>query len=198
MREPWTRPAAVLCNEESYSNAEIFSWAFQTLGRGPLVGSPTFGAVIGTNNIDHCARTCHAPTVAGLARAFGSGAMTNSFAEFAEAGLFFVIGSNMTEAHPVAATWVKQAVRNGAHGGDEFFGNAFTPTPRDLVDEGRLKQRRYAYMTLEAHGSGADHVDVHSSVSSQAVSVATASGSSRKGTCPRPAISARSMKSMKR
>jgi formate dehydrogenase major subunit len=73
-----------------------------------------FRAVIGTNNIDHCARTCHAPTVAGLARAFGSGAMTNSFAEFAKAGLFFVIGSNMTEAHPVAATWVKQAVRNGA------------------------------------------------------------------------------------
>jgi anaerobic selenocysteine-containing dehydrogenase len=41
--------------------------------------------------------------------------MTNSFAEFAKTGLFFVIGSNMTEAHPVAATWVKQAVRNGAH-----------------------------------------------------------------------------------
>ncbi len=74
-----------------------------------------FRAVIGTNNIDHCARTCHAPTVAGLARSFGSGAMTNSFREFAKARLFFVIGSNMTEAHPVAATWVKQAVRNGAH-----------------------------------------------------------------------------------
>ncbi len=74
-----------------------------------------FRAVIGTNNIDHCARTCHAPTVAGLARAFGSGAMTNSFSEFARAKQFFVIGSNMTEAHPVAATWVKQAVHNGAH-----------------------------------------------------------------------------------
>jgi len=44
----FTRPAAALCNEDSYSNAEIFSWAFQTLGRGPLVGSPTFGAVIST------------------------------------------------------------------------------------------------------------------------------------------------------
>jgi tricorn protease len=44
----YTRPAAALCNEDSYSNAEIFSWAFQTLGRGPLVGSPTFGAVIST------------------------------------------------------------------------------------------------------------------------------------------------------
>jgi formate dehydrogenase major subunit len=74
-----------------------------------------FRAVIGTNNIDHCARTCHAPTVAGLAQSFGSGAMTNSFREFKNGKLFFVIGSNMTEAHPVAATWVKQAVRSGAH-----------------------------------------------------------------------------------
>ena len=44
----FTKPAAALCNEDSYSNAEIFSWAFQTLDRGPLVGSPTFGAVIST------------------------------------------------------------------------------------------------------------------------------------------------------
>jgi tricorn protease len=44
----WTRPALTLCNEESYSNAEIFSWAFQELERGLLVGSPTFGAVIST------------------------------------------------------------------------------------------------------------------------------------------------------
>ena len=40
--------------------------------------------------------------------------MTNSFAEFAKARMFFVIGSNMTEAHPVAATFVKNAVRKGA------------------------------------------------------------------------------------
>lgn len=44
----WTRPAAVLCDEASYSNAEIFSWAFKTLKRGPVVGMPTFGAVIST------------------------------------------------------------------------------------------------------------------------------------------------------
>ena len=44
----WTRPAVTLCNEESYSNAEIFSHAFKTLGRGKVVGWPTFGAVIST------------------------------------------------------------------------------------------------------------------------------------------------------
>ncbi len=44
----WTRPAVTLCNEDSYSNAEIFSHAFKSLGRGKLVGMPTFGAVIST------------------------------------------------------------------------------------------------------------------------------------------------------
>jgi len=44
----WTRPAAALCDEASYSNAEIFSWAFKTTKRGPLVGMTTFGAVIST------------------------------------------------------------------------------------------------------------------------------------------------------
>jgi tricorn protease len=47
----WTRPAAVLCNEESYSNAEIFSHAFRSLDRGVLVGVPTFGAVISTGGM---------------------------------------------------------------------------------------------------------------------------------------------------
>lgn len=73
-----------------------------------------FRAVIGTNNIDNCARVCHAPTVAGLARSFGSGAMTNSFKDFAKAKLILAIGSNMTEAHPVASTYVKNAVAEGA------------------------------------------------------------------------------------
>ncbi len=44
----WTKPSVTLCNENSYSNAEIFSHAFKTLGIGKLVGQPTFGAVIST------------------------------------------------------------------------------------------------------------------------------------------------------
>ena len=71
-------------------------------------------AAIGTNNVDHCARLCHASTVAGLARAFGSGAMTNSIDELKDAGCIFVIGSNTTEAHPVMGLGIKEAVvRNG-------------------------------------------------------------------------------------
>ena len=72
-------------------------------------------ACIGTNNVDHCARLCHASTVAGLAKAFGSGAMTNSIEELKDAECIFVIGSNTTEAHPVIALNIKHAVvNNGA------------------------------------------------------------------------------------
>jgi formate dehydrogenase alpha subunit len=67
-------------------------------------------ACIGTNNVDHCARLCHASTVAGLARAFGSGAMTNSIDELKGASCIFVIGSNTTEAHPVIGLNIKEAV----------------------------------------------------------------------------------------
>ena len=70
-------------------------------------------AVVGTNNVDHCARLCHASTVAGLARAFGSGAMTNSIADLEEADVIFVIGSNTTECHPIIGAAVKRAVRSG-------------------------------------------------------------------------------------
>lgn len=71
-------------------------------------------AVIGTNNIDHCARVCHAPTVAGLAVSFGSGASTNSFEEIPNAKVMFVIGANPTEAHPIVGTKMKQALAKGA------------------------------------------------------------------------------------
>jgi C-terminal processing protease CtpA/Prc len=44
----WTKPSVAMCNQNSYSNAEIFSHAYKTLGIGKLVGMPTFGAVIST------------------------------------------------------------------------------------------------------------------------------------------------------
>lgn len=71
-------------------------------------------AVIGTNNVDHCARLCHAPSVAALSVAFGSGAMSNSIAEIEDADCILVTGSNTTEAHPIIALKIKQAKRKGA------------------------------------------------------------------------------------
>jgi formate dehydrogenase major subunit len=71
-------------------------------------------AVLGTNSVDHCARLCHAPTVAGLVKSFGSGAMTNSIGEIRNAKCIFSIGSNTTETHPIIGLEVKKAVQNGA------------------------------------------------------------------------------------
>jgi len=70
--------------------------------------------VFGTNNVDHCARLCHASTVAGLALAFGSGAMTNTIADLRRAPCIFIIGSNTSEGHPVIAYEIKQAANDGA------------------------------------------------------------------------------------
>ena len=67
-----------------------------------------------TNNIDQCATTCHAPTVAGLASALGSGAMTNSIREIENVQTLFLIGANPTEAHPIVGLQMKKALRKGA------------------------------------------------------------------------------------
>ena len=69
-------------------------------------------AVGKTNNIDHCARLCHSSTVAGLATALGSGAMTNSIQDTLEdAKLYFVAGSNTTEQHPVIGRKMLKMIR---------------------------------------------------------------------------------------
>ena len=71
-------------------------------------------AVFGTNNVDNCARVCHAPSVTGLAACFGSGAATNSFDQIEDADVLFVIGSNTTEAHPIVSLKMIKAASKGA------------------------------------------------------------------------------------
>ena len=68
----------------------------------------------GSNNVDHCTRLCHASSVAALLEGVGSGAVSNQVNDVAHSDLIFVIGSNPTENHPVAATWMKNAAKNGA------------------------------------------------------------------------------------
>ncbi|UCE81189.1 MAG: formate dehydrogenase subunit alpha [Methanobacteriota archaeon] len=88
--------SAKCTNEENY--------LFQKLAR----------AAIGTNNVDHCARLCHASTVAGLLQSFGSGAMTNTIPEFEDADCVLVTGSNTLEAHPLIGARILQAGDKGA------------------------------------------------------------------------------------
>jgi formate dehydrogenase major subunit len=71
--------------------------------------------VLGTNNIDCCARVCHSPSAAALRRVFGTGAATSSFEDIENARTILVWGSNTTENHPVVGARIKQAARRGAH-----------------------------------------------------------------------------------
>ncbi|UCF91793.1 MAG: formate dehydrogenase subunit alpha [Desulfobacterales bacterium] len=87
--------SAKCTNEENY--------LFQKLAR-----------LLGTNNVDHCARLCHAPTIVALAAAFGSGAMTNPLADLARADCIFVIGSNLAANHAPALHWIWAAKDRGA------------------------------------------------------------------------------------
>ncbi len=71
-------------------------------------------ATIGTNNVDHCARLCHASSVTGLGLAFGSGAMTNPIRDIRDADCILITGSNTAESHPVISYEVVRAVKRGA------------------------------------------------------------------------------------
>jgi formate dehydrogenase major subunit len=67
----------------------------------------------GSNNVDHCTRLCHASSVSALLEGVGSGAVSNQVSDVRHAELVLVIGANPTSNHPVAATWIKNAARNG-------------------------------------------------------------------------------------
>ena len=67
----------------------------------------------GINNVDHCTRLCHASSVAALLEGIGSGAVSNQVEDVKNAEVFLVIGSNPTTNHPVAATFMKNAIRDG-------------------------------------------------------------------------------------
>jgi formate dehydrogenase alpha subunit len=87
--------SAKCSNEENY--------LFQKLARS-----------LGTNNVDHCARLCHAPTIVGLAHSLGSAGMTNPLPDLARADCVFIVGSNLAANHPTAARWLWQAKDRGA------------------------------------------------------------------------------------
>lgn len=72
-------------------------------------------AAFGTNNVDNCARVCHSASVHGLAITLGSGAMTNTIADITDTpDAILLVGSNTTEAHPVAGAQIRRAVKNGS------------------------------------------------------------------------------------
>jgi formate dehydrogenase major subunit len=67
----------------------------------------------GSNNVDHCTRLCHASSVAALLEGIGSGAVSNPVMDVMVADVVLLIGANPVVNHPVAATWMKNAVKQG-------------------------------------------------------------------------------------
>jgi formate dehydrogenase major subunit len=67
----------------------------------------------GTNNVDHCTRLCHASSVAALMEGLNSGAVSNQVADVQHADVIIIIGANPTVNHPVAATFMKNAIERG-------------------------------------------------------------------------------------
>ncbi|MGB3080292.1 MAG: formate dehydrogenase subunit alpha, partial [Saprospiraceae bacterium] len=91
-------------------------------------------AVIGTNNIDSCARVCHSPTALGMQRTFGTGAATNSVIDLNYTDCIMVIGANPTDAHPVTGAKLKQFAMHGTS---------------IVIDPRRTEMARYATYHLQ-------------------------------------------------
>lgn len=98
-------------------------------------------AVMGNNNVDNCARSCHAPSVAALAETLGSGAMSNSINEIKDSKCLFMIGTNPTQSYPVLSMRIMDALRNG--------------TKLIVVDPRNIELAQYADLHIK-HNPGTD------------------------------------------
>ncbi len=126
IRERYGSPALAGFGSAKGSNEEAY--LFQKLVRTGF----------GTNNVDHCTRLCHASSVAALLEDVGSGAVSNQVEDVALAEVAIVIGANPTVNHPVAATFMKNAAKNG--------------TKLILMDPRRSDLARHATYFLQFNG----------------------------------------------
>ena len=92
-------------------------------------------AVIGTNNVDSCARVCHSPTALGMQKTFGTGAATNSVLDLKYTNCIMVIGANPTSGHPVTGAKLKQFAISGK--------------PSIVIDPRKTELARYATYHLQ-------------------------------------------------
>ena len=103
---------------KKYADTDPNKLGFYACARSPneniYITQKLARAGCGTLNVDHCARICRGPTVAGLATTFGSGASTNGYDSIEEADFIFCIGSNNMEAHPLFGRKIIRAIKNGA------------------------------------------------------------------------------------
>jgi formate dehydrogenase alpha subunit len=70
--------------------------------------------VMGTNNVDHCTRLCHSPSVEAMLASMGSGATSNSYVDYEAAGCLLIVGADASANHPVIAVRFRRAMSRGA------------------------------------------------------------------------------------
>jgi formate dehydrogenase alpha subunit len=70
--------------------------------------------VMATNDVDHCTRLCHSPSVEAMLASMGSGATSNSYVDYEDAGCIMVVGADASANHPVIAVRFRRAVSRGA------------------------------------------------------------------------------------
>lgn len=97
-------PRAIMTTGSSRGTGNETNYVMQKFAR----------AVIGTNNVDCCARVCHGPSVAGLQATLGNGAMSNSIGDIENSKCLLVIGYNCADSHPIVARRVIKAKEKGA------------------------------------------------------------------------------------
>jgi formate dehydrogenase alpha subunit len=71
-------------------------------------------AVMATNNVDHCTRLCHSPSVEAMLASMGSGATSNSYVDYETAGCLMIVGADASANHPVIAIRFRRAMARGA------------------------------------------------------------------------------------
>jgi formate dehydrogenase major subunit len=101
------------------------------------VGQKFARLVLGTNNVDCCARVCHSPTAAAMKMTLGTGAATNSLDDIELAQTILVCGANPTDGHPVTGARIKQAARRGAN--------------LIIVDPREIELNQFATLHLQLH-----------------------------------------------
>ncbi|MDR2503000.1 MAG: molybdopterin-dependent oxidoreductase, partial [Deltaproteobacteria bacterium] len=97
-------PDAIMLSGSSRATGNETNYVMQKFAR----------AAVGTNNVDCCARVCHAPSVAGLQLSVGNGAMSNSIVEVDDTKLIFIFGWNPADSHPIVARRVVRAKERGS------------------------------------------------------------------------------------
>lgn len=116
----WDEALDLVCTRLKQIKENFGSNSIGVLGSGKCSNEDNFlvskftRAVLGTNNIDNCARLCHSSTTAGLMASFGAGSMTNSIDEIEKSDVIMLFGSNTTEQHPAIAMRIEKAVEESA------------------------------------------------------------------------------------